>query len=410
MALTVSVDEDGVAVVVGLGWVRTVSGVALGTVRARMDPYVSIRGVELADLADRVKLRNSRAGGLRVPRELRAVRLGDVTGQVVLDLLAEDDPDALRLIRIARAEDPGYSAEFAQERAEVRDAISLAAGIAGVPVPSDAFVADRPPAEANDLLSTVLNSAYRADLEEDLLPKDLERFDGQLNLAEIAASASVFHAEKYRLAVFSVNKKSAEVSLGVDLIYWDVTNGSFTLVQYKRLDREKARSGRELDQWVYTREDELRRQLKLMVSNERPDGSSADWRMTQTPYWLKFVRGDAGRSLDSRVLKGMYVPADYLRLAIEEGVLRTGERGGFRAGYDNMKYLTRDAFVELVRRGWTGTRAASSAELQTVISDLSKTGREAVLAVRDLWSAPVVQAAERAVEFADEESDDELPF
>lgn len=86
---------------------------------------------------------------------------------------------------------------------------------------------------------------------------------------------------------------------------------------------------------------------------------------------------------DPFVLRGMYVPAEYLQRAIEDGSLRTGPRAGFEVTYANTRYLPRDAFVALVRRGFAGTTKAGSEAVLEVAQERAQT-REVVVAMKTL--------------------------
>ena len=233
-------------------------------------------------------------------------------------------------------------------------------------------------------MESVLAHAHRADLEEDLLPEELRRFDGLTEPQMYSASTAVFRTGPIQLTVFNVNKKAFEVALGVDLIYWDVTHDVFTLVQYKRMERQSDPNGGP-GRWVYRRRSEIAGQLSQMPQLMNRPELSRDWRMTQSPFWFKFVQGDAAKEQDLHLLRGMYVPADYLRLAMEDGSLMTGPHEGFRIDYDNVRYLDRGAFVRLVQQGLIGTASKESADLHEVIADLTSKGRSVVLAVKTRW-------------------------
>ncbi len=109
--------------------------------------------------------------------------------------------------------------------------------------------------------------------------------------------------------------------------------------------------------------------------------NSQDWRMAPSPFWFKFVRAEDFTPGDPFVLKGMYVPADYLRLALVDGSLRTGPRTGFEVTYANTRHLPREAFVELVRRGFAGTTRTGTRAVVQVAAERART-HEVVLALK----------------------------
>jgi hypothetical protein len=112
-----------------------------------------------------------------------------------------------------------------------------------------------------------------------------------------------------------------------------------------------------------------------------PPRSASDWRLSTSPFWFKFVRDDAFKADDPVVLKGMYVSAGFLRLAIQDGSLMAGSRGGFEVMYGNTKYIRRDMFVDLVRRGLIGTNASETRQVSKIIDELSRKD-EIVVAIK----------------------------
>jgi hypothetical protein len=109
--------------------------------------------------------------------------------------------------------------------------------------------------------------------------------------------------------------------------------------------------------------------------------SSGDWRLAASPFWFKFVKAEDFVAGDSWVLRGMYVPADFLRAALKEDGLRDGPRRGFAITYDNTKYITRQPFVELVRHGLVGTTKLESRRVVNIIAELAALD-EVVVAVK----------------------------
>lgn len=385
-----SSDADG-NTVEALGRVKSVTAVSQGRRRIRIEPVLALEAVSVEDLLRKVDpkvvARFERAG---TPMELRPVRLPPTAADAVIAALSEDQ-DVSDWLTSLEEEATTLSEDRRQELQESRDAIGLALEIARLPnVDSGVLAGSLGTAVPDDVIAAVVKQSHLADTEEDLLPEDLRRFEEDTDVSMVSGHVARFRGGDYQLLVFNVNKKPFEVALGVDLIYWDILRNIFTLVQYKRLDRESASTGP--TDWVYKNESEIRRQLALMVAPVSDVKTSADWRMT-APYWFKFVRRDAARFQDAKLLKGMYVPADYLRLALEDESLRTGPAGGFRVTYDNVKRVTRGTFSELVRRGLIGTAGVQSVDLKQVIGDLSSSGRSAIVAVKSQWHDPTeVQA------------------
>lgn len=380
-------NEDETLQAIGLGIASTPTGIADGKVRTRFDSWYSIEPpVDLSELNDLIARQGAPGVQIHAPEALFATTYSGTSGQAIIHALTTIRPDVAHWVS-GLSGDTYIPPDIRQARNEARDAIVLAADVAKIDLPEDAFRHVDFASDTDSLLEIVVNSGYVSDLEEDLIPEDLRRFDGNAEVQRVAASVSIFTDQRdgYQLTVFNVNKKPFEIELGVDLVYWDKTNDAFTLVQYKRLEQVATNSGRYKNDWVYRRESELRKQLALMPSISVEPRDSRDWRMSESPFWFKFVKGDAGRADDELVLRGMYVPAEYLRLAIDDETLRTGPNGGFRLGYSNARYVTRQTFVELLRRGLIGTDSAHSKDLHKVLADLGKTGRQTLIAVKEKW-------------------------
>lgn len=369
--------------IVALAVVRGIAGVASGAVRATLTPIHRL----LAPVPLR-PLQGKPAELGEVPADFYSRALDRRTATALIAQLSSLDPTVATWLAQVFGEPRAFPSEVEQSRVEAKDAVQLAAQLAEIELPADAFVS--PPAETEDetLLQTLLNAGYEQDLEEELLPLDLQRFDGKLIGKQRAASVTVFTDEwnQKKLVVMSVNKKPIELELGVDLLYWDRIHNSFTFIQYKRLEKVNAHRPSSGWEWAYLRKREIEKQLELMPIGRDSPAKAADWRAFGTPFWFKFVRGDAGRVLDGKTLKGMHVPADWLRLAMKEDTFKSGPKGGFRLTYDNAKYLGRTAFTQLILRGFVGTAGARSKAFKKV---LRSKNRELIIAVRTEWQKDV---------------------
>ena len=72
---------------------------------------------------------------------------------------------------------------------------------------------------------------------------DLRRFDPEGVLRENGASTSLYRDNDVELLIANVNRRPLEHELGVDLLYWDLTANSYTLLQYKRLTKTGSAAG-----------------------------------------------------------------------------------------------------------------------------------------------------------------------
>ncbi|MHB8288455.1 MAG: hypothetical protein ACYDEY_04315 [Acidimicrobiales bacterium] len=277
---------------------------------------------------------------------------------------------------------------------EGRDAIQLAIDIAEAEVPEEAIPSVGASYAAAAPLESLIANYALLDNEDDLIAEDLRRFDPDSRLIMRSASAARFVGNETTLTILNVNRKPIEHVLGVDLVYWDELHETFTLVQYKRLTKHSVtEGGRKESDWAYTHQADLEKQLQLM-SLPSDNRSAANWRLSPSPFWFKFVHAEEFRASEQTVLRGMYVPAEFLRLAISDNALTTGPRGGFEVTYRNTRYITRDVFVELVRRGLIGTTQAATHHVHELVRQLS-TDREVVLALRTKNVASPTSASTR---------------
>lgn len=376
------VRED--ATIQALGVVRSTTRVSSGRQRVRLEPLLFIEPVQWSAFLSSQEGETHQDSWEQIPQELRPHALSRELTSSLITFLEHDPEIAAWLENLNVAVD--VESDVLEIFNESRDAIGLAVEIAGLggPPPSP-FRTTVQGTDTSDVIASVIKNAHLADAEEDLIPVDLLRFEEGAEVKQIAGHAAILRGYDYELIVFNVNKKPLEVALGVDLVYWDTVNGTFTLIQYKRLDAERVPEGRV--EWMYKSEAEITRQLELMIAPPEDPTLSSNWRMA-SPYWFKFVRRDAAQADDTKLLRGMYVAADYLRLAVQDGSFRSGPRGGFRIGYFNTKRVQRSTFVELIKAGLIGTRAVQSADLVSIIGDLTSGGRNAIVAMKRRWQLP----------------------
>jgi hypothetical protein len=73
--------------------------------------------------------------------------------------------------------------------------------------------------------------------------------------------------------------------------------------------------------------------------------------------------------LSDTLLRGMYLPREFLASVLDDPNLR-GERGGRIVTFENTgRHLTNTLFAELLREEWIGTRGVSSAKIAKIVSE-----------------------------------------
>lgn len=224
------------------------------------------------------------------------------------------------------------------------------------------------------------------DNEDDQIAADLRRFDSASELQELAGSMVRVYDDRLCLTVINVNRKPLERVHGVDLVYYDHIADTAVGVQYKRLKQVDVASpdGSSTD-WVYRDKSQIVKQLRLMENETLSAATTADdWRLSTSPNFFKFVRPQDFDPNSRDLLRGMYIPDEYLRLGIREGKFQTGPRSGFQIGYRNARYFPSRVFIELVRRCWIGTQETNRSALAERVAELAIED-EVVLAIKSAW-------------------------
>lgn len=355
--------------VIALGNVASIQGVSTGRLRATIRPRLHLTSMSVSTLMSRTSEPDTDSETFLGAKALHPQWLDSRLSNEILRELTERFEEVGPWLDALKAAGNRISDDNAVRLREERDAIQTGINLAGVQMEDDAFTNQVPGPFAG--ATELLNPSLFSDNEDDLLFADLRRFDPEGVLEENSASTSLYRSNDVELLIANVNRKPLEHELGVDLLYWDLTANSYTLLQYKRLTKAGSAGEDDDRQWRYTRRQELEDQLSKMgtlLLSEPVD--AADWRIVGNPFWFKFVRTNAFQPNDRRVLKGMYVPAAYLRLGVATDAFR-GPNGGFSLGFDNVRYLTREPFIELVQRHYTGSTRSSSKEIARLIQDLA---------------------------------------
>lgn len=125
---------------------------------------------------------------------------------------------------------------------------------------------------------------------------------------------------------------------------------------------------------------------------ERFDRDLSDgrpYRLNSGPFFFKFVKRDAATNS-----AGILLSKGHLDQLLADGQLR-GPRGGLRISFQALDghYLHGEAFVELVRSGYIGSRGATTAHLQSLIEAALVGGRAIVAAIEFARRASTAEGA-----------------
>jgi hypothetical protein len=289
--------------------------------------------------------------------------LPDGTGRALVKALTDERRDLEGVIsQIGGVADryPIGDSAAGQIMALQRDASIGAVRMAGMDA-SDFARWDRPPQPLSDteippaFIGTVPDATTREDRQVD---HDARTMLGWVTEQTNHCSWREFRGFGQRLYVANANRDAAEVTLGVDLIYYNVTRSSMILVQYKKLDAKRngfyypdsdAQLAKELDR--------MKSVNSYVAEHRRPDD---DFRFGSSPCWIKLCQPEPFIPSTADMVPGMYFSIDHFeRLRLDPNL--KGPRGGTRFGYANVpSYLDNTMFSRLVETGFIGTSGTST--------------------------------------------------
>jgi hypothetical protein len=290
-------------------------------------------------------------------------QLPEGTGRALIDALTQERPDLTDVM--ARIE--GVAEKYhirdspaGQVLALQRDASIVAVRMAGMGV-SDLARWDRPPAALSSE-DVPPNFAGRIPggktIEDRQIDHDARTMLGWLTGQTGHLSWRTFSGFGQRLLVANANHETAEATLGVDLIYYNLTRESLILVQYKKFDAAK-------NGYYYPDSDpNLARELIRMRAVSRYAARHTrvddDFRLDSRPCWIKLCPPQAFIPQTADMVPGMYFSLDHFERLRADPRLK-GPRGGTRFGYTNVpSYLDNTMFSRLAEIGLIGTSGTSS--------------------------------------------------
>jgi hypothetical protein len=288
-------------------------------------------------------------------------RLSPGTGKALVKALIEERPDLVDVIaKIEGAADKyPINSPADQVMALQRDASIVAVRMAGMDV-SDIARWDRTTGRfADDIPTPFIGRTPRngdRQLEERLIEHDAETMLGWLTRKTHHTSWRAFSGFGQRLLVANANNDTAEHTLGVDLIYYNVSRASMILVQYKKLDGK--------DGFYPDSDSNLADEIERMQALDRhvaPHRSARDdFRLEPGPCWIKLCRHHTYIPQTADMIPGMYFSLDHFQRLRTDPKLK-GPQGGVRFAYDNVpSYLDNSMFAKLVEIGLVGTSGTAT--------------------------------------------------
>jgi hypothetical protein len=189
--------------------------------------------------------------------------------------------------------------------------------------------------------------------------EDWTAHDPGINLPDVLVHESpivevrAYGQGQQQLVIYNANNNHLEDVTGVDLMYYNETDRSFVMVQYKdfAVDEEESRKVIKPD----TRLDDQLRRMREVDDQCKPNMDPMDIRLHPKPCFLKLCdpRDVGGDSVD--MLKGLYLTREHFELILESPEAR-GPRGGRVINkMTPPRHLDNDTFTTLLRYGWIGS-------------------------------------------------------
>lgn len=259
-----------------------------------------------------------------------------------------------------------------------RDAVGLALDAAGLRrLRPDVLRAWRPTTADAPYLQGL---ADRHFTEDQIVAHDLRIF-GDWALDDRGDPLAVAFSDGLKqVTVANVNRTRVESSTGADLIYYSHDWAAFVLVQYKRMDHESGKGWYLRPSRAGRLPEELER-LKALPRTDTGATRAAAFRLSDEAAYLKLCRQLHLAPGQGRLADGIYLPVSLYELLISEPQA-VGPRGGRRLQLDELqeRWVTNGAFVEMVGRGFIGSREADTEAINELIRQALDGGRSVTLA------------------------------
>ncbi|WP_017591344.1 DUF6292 family protein [Nocardiopsis potens] len=177
-----------------------------------------------------------------------------------------------------------------------------------------------------------------------------------------------------KMLIANLDSTPHEKNMGVDLVYYNISQGSFVMLQYKVMER----SGEELFSRV---DDRFLKQVERMraVDEEFRDESAGnpDIRLVDTPCFVKLCSPVTHMDPSSDLLPGMYLTREHFEIAHAQA-LSPGRRQAKVGPAGVPRYLTNTEFAMLLSNGWLGSRGTGTEQLKKQLGISLEGGRSVV--------------------------------
>tara|TARA_R100000935_G_scaffold58090_2_gene93839 strand:- start:3712 stop:4956 length:1245 start_codon:yes stop_codon:yes gene_type:complete len=182
-----------------------------------------------------------------------------------------------------------------------------------------------------------------------------------------------FRKHDGELEIYTANRRPLELLLGVDLIYFNERRGALVMVQYKMLEQDRDMG----EGWQVRIDRQFEQELNRMRQFDRDLDHQGPYRLHPGGFFLKMMKRRAVATA-----AGIVISLGHLDQMLNNDGMR-GSRGGLRVDHAELDghYLRSEAFVDLVRSGYVGTRGATTNHLKSMIDATLIEGRAVVAAI-----------------------------
>lgn len=359
-----------------IGVVKSVAPVSTFVSRVVFDDVRRVAPETLQELLDSIRQPNMvHHAGRLAQSEKDYETISETLGKVIVQALSRHSENRLALRYLAGRLDRPQ--RFVDARSLQVDAIRLAMRAFGA---SDAT---RIQIDAGDsMLSTVR-------LHEDtVIEHDARAIPGWSMTDSDYTGRALFIQGDAVLEVYTANRRPLEQLFGVDLVYLNRRQNSFVMVQYKMMEPVSApravtpgARAERTDDCIVPIDKQFEEEIARMWRFTKDLSPAGKYRLNPCPFYLKLVR----RNADSGSA-GIVLSLDHFDALFAGGHL-DGQRGGLRISYSSLSghYLRSEAFVDLIRSGYIGSREATTAHLQRLMLAALDGGRSVVAAIETAW-------------------------
>ena len=185
---------------------------------------------------------------------------------------------------------------------------------------------------------------------------------------------ALFEKGGEQLEVITANKRPLEKLFGADLIYFNRTQNSIVMLQYKMMQPTEERQ-----EWIVRIDKQFKNELERMKRFDKDLDPNGPYRLNSGPFFIKLIKRDAKINASSIIIS-----LGHLKQLVAVGDI-TGPKGGLRISYQKLDghYLRGSSFVELVRSGYIGTRKATTDYLYALIEAILSEGHALVAAIQE---------------------------